>query len=52
MHPSKTGLVGTLHGLPLFTDLSGQELALIAENASRLQFEAGTTIFLGRRGLS
>jgi CRP/FNR family transcriptional regulator len=45
MHPPKPDLVGTLRRLPLFTDLSDQELALVAENVSRLRFEEGATIF-------
>jgi hypothetical protein len=36
MRASKPNLVGTLRRLPLFTDLSDEELALIAENVSRL----------------
>jgi CRP/FNR family transcriptional regulator, cyclic AMP receptor protein len=45
MPPTKADLVGTLRRLPLFTDLSYQELALIAENVSRLRYEKGATIF-------
>src|ERR1700722_1192226 len=45
MHPPRPDLVGTLRRLPRFTDLSDQELALIAENVSRLQYEEGGTIF-------
>jgi CRP-like cAMP-binding protein len=45
MHPPKPDSVGTLRRLPLFTDLSDQELALIAESVSRLRYEEGVTIF-------
>jgi CRP-like cAMP-binding protein len=45
MRPPKPDLVGTLRRLPLFTDLSDQELGLIAENVSRLRYEEGATIF-------
>jgi CRP-like cAMP-binding protein len=38
-------LILTLRRLPLFTDLSHQELALIAENVSRLYYKDGATIF-------
>lgn len=38
-------LVLTLRRLPLFTDLSNQELALIAENVRRLHYTEGATIF-------
>jgi CRP-like cAMP-binding protein len=45
MHYAKADLVATLRRLPLFTDLSEQELALVAGNVSRLHFEQGATIF-------
>lgn len=45
MHPPKPDLVSTLRRLPLFTDLSDRELALIAENVSRLRYEESATIF-------
>jgi CRP-like cAMP-binding protein len=45
MHPPRPDLVGTLRRLPLFTDLSEKELALIAENVSRLRYEVGAMIF-------
>jgi CRP/FNR family transcriptional regulator len=38
-------LVATLRRLPLFTDLSEKELALVAENVGRLRFEKGAVIF-------
>jgi len=41
----KSDLVSTLRRLPLFTDLSDPELALVAENVSRLRYERGSTIF-------
>lgn len=45
MHPPKPDPIGILRRLPLFTDLSEQELFLIAENVSRLRYEANATIF-------
>jgi CRP-like cAMP-binding protein len=45
MRPPKPDLVGTLRRLPLFTDLSDQELILIAENVRRQRYEEGATIF-------
>lgn len=45
MHASKPELVKTLRRVPLFTDLSEQEITLIAENVSALRFEQGATIF-------
>ena len=45
MAPPKSDLVSTLRRLPLFTDLSDPELALVAENVSRLRYERGSTIF-------
>lgn len=45
MDASKFDLAKTLRRLPLFTDLSEAELALLAESVSRLHFETGTTIF-------
>jgi CRP-like cAMP-binding protein len=43
--PPKPDLVATLRRLPLFTDLSEKELALVAENVSRLRYEEGAAIF-------
>ena len=43
--PPKPDLVATLRRLPLFTDLSDKELALVAENVSRLRYEEGAAIF-------
>jgi CRP/FNR family transcriptional regulator len=45
MAPPKSDLVSTLRRLPLFTDLSDPELAVVAENVSRLRYERGATIF-------
>jgi CRP-like cAMP-binding protein len=45
MDSAKPDYVGTLRRLPLFTDLSDTELALIAENVSRAYFEDGALIF-------
>jgi CRP-like cAMP-binding protein len=45
MCPPKPDLVGTLRRLPLFTDLSDQELGLIAQNVTRLRYEEGARIF-------
>jgi CRP/FNR family transcriptional regulator, cyclic AMP receptor protein len=43
--PPKPDLVATLRRLPLFTDLSDKELALVAENVNRLRYEEGAAIF-------
>jgi CRP/FNR family cyclic AMP-dependent transcriptional regulator len=43
--PPKPDLVATLRRLQLFTDLSEKELALVAENVSRLRYEEGAAIF-------
>jgi CRP-like cAMP-binding protein len=40
-----SNFVETLRRLPLFTDLSETELALIARSVSRVHFDAGTAIF-------
>ena len=45
MPPPTPELILTLRRLPLFTDLSDQELALIAENVRRLHYKEGATIF-------
>lgn len=45
MHSPKSDLVGTLRRLPLFTELSNQELELVAENVSRRHYGAGSRIF-------
>lgn len=45
MPPPTPELILTLRRLPLFTDLSSQELALIAEKVRRLHFKEGATIF-------
>ena len=46
MDTIQSHLVATLRRLPLFTDLSDEEIALIAGNVSRLRFDQGATIFL------
>jgi CRP-like cAMP-binding protein len=38
-------LISTLRRLPLFTDLSESELAVVAERATRRRYDAGTVIF-------
>jgi CRP-like cAMP-binding protein len=43
---SRSELVSTLRRVPLFTDLSDEEMDLIARNVSRLRFDQGATIFL------
>ena len=45
MPPPTPELILTLRRLPLFTDLSNRELALIAENVRRLHYKEGATIF-------
>ena len=45
MSPPNTRLIATVRRLPLFTDLSEAELALIADNVSRRHYEERTTIF-------
>jgi CRP/FNR family transcriptional regulator len=45
MRPPKLDLVLTLRRLPLFTDLSDGELALIADHVTRFEYEAGALIF-------
>ena len=45
MDSSNPNFVKTLGRLPLFTDLSEAELALIAESVSRLYFDEGSVIF-------
>ena len=40
-----TALIETLRRVPLFTDLSDAELALVAERASLRQYQAGAIIF-------
>jgi len=45
MPPPTPELILTLRRLPLFTDLSNRELALIAENVRRLHYREGVTIF-------
>ena len=45
MPPPTPELILTLRRLPLFTDLSNRELALIAENVRRLHHREGATIF-------
>lgn len=45
MPPSKPDLISTLRRLPLFTDLSDDELSSIAQNVSRVCYEKGTVIF-------
>jgi hypothetical protein len=44
MDSLKSDYIRTLRRLPLFTDLSDAELALVAESVSRLYFEEGTLI--------
>ncbi len=46
MEPPRSQLVGTLRRVPLFTDLSDEEMTLIARSVSRLRFDRGATIFL------
>lgn len=45
MPSPKPDLVETLRRLPLFTDLSDHEIALVAGNVSRLRYQEGATIF-------
>ena len=45
MESTKQNLIATLRRVPLFTDLSGEEISLIAEHVTRLRFEAGAVIF-------
>jgi CRP/FNR family transcriptional regulator len=45
MDSSNSNFIKTLRRLPLFNDLSGAELALIAESVSRLYFGEGSVIF-------
>jgi CRP-like cAMP-binding protein len=45
MPPPTPELILTLRRLPLFTDLSNRELALIEENVRRLHYKEGATIF-------
>lgn len=45
MDSPKLNFAKTLRRLPLFTDLSEEELALIAQNVSRLQYARGAVIF-------
>jgi CRP-like cAMP-binding protein len=45
MDQPKSNFIGTLRRLPLFTDLSESELALLAESATRIHFEKGEAIF-------
>jgi CRP-like cAMP-binding protein len=45
MHSPTPEMIRTLRRLPLFTDLSNRELALIAENVSRRRYGEGATIF-------
>ena|SRR5579864_9170184 len=42
---TKSDQLGTLRRLPLFVDLSEEELAAIAKNVSRRRYEKGDTIF-------
>lgn len=46
MEPPRSQLVGTLRRVPLFTDLSDEEMTLIARSVSRLRFDRGATIFV------
>jgi CRP-like cAMP-binding protein len=46
MDRSRSQLVATLRRVPLFTDLSDQEMTLIARSVTRLRFDQGATIFL------
>lgn len=45
MRPAKQDLTRTLRRLPLFTELSEEELSLVAENVTRLRYEKGAVIF-------
>jgi CRP-like cAMP-binding protein len=42
---TRPDLLSTLRRLPLFTDLSDQELSLFAEDVTRLEYPSGATIF-------
>jgi len=46
MQSLKSNLATTLRRLPLFNDLSGAELAFIAERVVRRHYAAGTIVFL------
>jgi CRP/FNR family cyclic AMP-dependent transcriptional regulator len=45
MPPLKSNLVATLRRLPLFNDLSEDELALIAERVTFHEYDAGAIVF-------
>ncbi len=45
MQSPQSDLIATLRRLPLFTDLSATELALIAERVTLRSYEAGAIIF-------
>ena len=45
MDQPKPNFIGTLRRLPLFTDLTESELALLAQNSTRVHFEKGAMIF-------
>lgn len=46
MDSPRSNPIDTLRRLPLFTDLSSEEMALIADNVSRLRFDQGAIIFV------
>ncbi len=45
METTQSNLVAALHRLPLFTDLTESELALIAQRVTVHRFDAGVSIF-------
>jgi CRP-like cAMP-binding protein len=45
MDPRKSHPIDTLRRLPLFTDLSDDEIALIANSVNRMRFDQGAVVF-------
>jgi CRP/FNR family transcriptional regulator len=45
MDSRKSHPIDTLRRLPLFTDLSNEEMALVANSVSRLRFDQGVVVF-------
>lgn len=45
MDPRKSHPIDTLRRLPLFTDLSDVEIALIANSVNRMRFDQGAVVF-------
>ena len=45
MRPSAPDLISTLRRVPLFAELSGQQLGAIAERATRKRYERDSTVF-------